>query len=85
MQAAIEHICPNGIVVYTTCFWENPAVDQTIKRIADERGEVCINGCFSKNEENMALGQFEHEGVSVHPSDAGMEEIAKVIFNQLKQ
>ena len=85
LKQFIEYICPTGKVVYTTCFWENPIIDQAIQAVALERGEICINGCFSKEEKNMALGQFTHGGVAMHPSDAGMEEIAKAIFMVLQK
>lgn len=85
MQEFIEYICPSGKVLYTTCFWENPIVDQAIQKVAESRGEIYLNGCFSKDEKNMALGQFMHSGVAMHPSDEGMEEIARAIFNGLKK
>ena len=84
IKKLIEHISPNGTVVYTTCFWGNPIIDDAIKNVAKQRKEIWIDGCFSKEEKNMALGKFAHKGVSIHPSDEGMEEIAKAIFNTLK-
>ena len=84
MQKFVEYICPNGKVIYTTCFWVNEIVDEAIRNIAMCRGENYINACFSTDEKNMALGQFEHSGVSMHPSDAGMEKMAKAIFQALK-
>ena len=84
MPKFIEHICPTGKVFYTTCFWENTVIDRAIQAVAAERGEVWIDACFSKEEANMALGAFEHSGVSMHPSDAGMECIAKAIFEMIK-
>lgn len=84
LKSFIEHICPNGKVLFTTCFWKNPIIDEAIKSLADERGEDCIDCGFSVDEKNMAIGEFEHRGVAHHPSDAGMEKIAKAIFEQLK-
>lgn len=80
----VNHICPNGKVIFTTCFWRNAEVDNAITAVAQERGDALVDCCFSKDKKNMALGQFEHYGVSIHPNDEGMEEIARAIFNQLK-
>ena len=84
MRKFVDYIAPRGKVLFTTCFWANPIVDNAIKTIAKERGETCIDCCFSKDEKNMALGQFAHGGVAIHPSDAGMEAMANAIFEQLK-
>ena len=81
----VRHICPRGKMLFTTCFWENPALDPLIKAFAKERGEACVDCCFSKDEKNMALGLFEHRGVALHPGDLGMERIAKAIFAQLQE
>ena len=86
LKKFIAYICPlTGKTLFTTCFWRNPVVDEVIKSVAAERGEVCIDGNLSKEEENMALGQFEHSGVAIHPSDKGMDEIAKAIFQGLQK
>lgn len=80
-----DYICPNGKILFTTCFWAHPGVDDVIAEIANERGEDCIDCGFSRDEKNMALGQFAHSGVAHHPSDAGMEKIAEAIFEGLKK
>jgi len=68
-------------VVLTDCFWQNSAKDEMIREIAHEDGYLfCSLGDLEKDEANMAIGQYEHRGVSLHPSDAGMEQIAKKIF-----
>ena len=85
IKALAEHVCMHGKVIFTTCFWVNPTLDPEIRGVAAERGEGCVECGFSIDEKNMALGQFEHYGVSVHPSDAGMEKIAQAIFAELKE
>ena len=83
LEKFITYICPNGRVIFSTCFWENPIIDEEIKLLAYNRGEECVDCCFSKEERNMAIGKFEHKGVSIHPSDYGMELIAAKIFEKL--
>ena len=83
LKKFIQHICPNGKTLFTTCFWENPALDPIIKELANAREEDCVDCCFSKDEKDMAIGLFEHNGVALHPGDLGMEKIAKAIFAKL--
>lgn len=85
MRKFVAHICPNGRVIYTTCFWKNGGIDDAVKSLAQEREEVCVDIAFSVQERNMAIGKFAHSGVAMHPSDEGMEEIAKAIFSKLKK
>ena len=80
IERFVSHICPTGKVLFVTCFWNNPFIDDMIREVAKERGALCLDGFLAREDENMALGKFWHEGVSIHPSDIGMEKIAKLIF-----
>ena len=65
-------------VVVTDSFWENPLRDGIIREICSQNGyTLCQISDLSKDESNMAIGLFEHKGVSVHPSDKGMKLIAE--------
>ena len=69
-------------VVLTDSFWRNDARDSMIREIADENGYAfCKISDLEEDPATMAIGQYEHRGVSVHPSDLGMELIAKRIFD----
>lgn len=83
LERFAAHICPSGKILFVTCFWDNPFVDEVIRAVANARGDTCLNGFLAHDDKNMALGQFWHEGVSIHPSDEGMEKIAKLIFERL--
>lgn len=73
---------PNARVIVTDSFWRNDARDGMIKEIAEENGYVFCHLCdLELDESNMAIGLFEHRGVAKHPSDKGMEMIAKRIFD----
>ena len=76
LEAFIGHICPRGKVVFTTNFWKNEIVDDSIRNLAAKRGEVCTDICC-EGEEQTAIGLFWHKGVAMHPGDKGMEMIAE--------
>lgn len=85
LRSFVEYVCPRGKMLFTTGFWPNPTLDSIIKEVAAERGEAWVDCGFSTDKANMAIGQFENEAVAAHPSDAGMEAIAKAIFAALKE
>lgn len=84
LKKLMSHVSERGKAVYTTSFWKSSTVDEAILSVAKERGEICLDGGLSKDETNMAIGQFEHRGVSVHPNDKGMEAYANLLFESLK-
>ncbi len=86
LETFISYLSPSAKkVVYTTCFYVIPHVDAAIQSVAQKRGEVCISANLSLDETNRAIGLFEHSGVAGHPSDKGMEELASLIFKELKE
>ncbi len=82
LEAFINHICPRGKVIFTTCFWKNEIVDDGIRDLAAKRGEQCMD-IVCTAEDQMALEPFEHKGVAMHPGDKGMEMIAEKITQAL--
>lgn len=68
----------------TDCFWKHESVNPVLIRIAEELGAPLVHlGDLGKDDRMMAIGKFEHHGVSVHPGDLGMEEIAKRIYREI--
>ena len=76
----IEKINNGGKVIFTTCFWHLDSVDEKIREVATELGCPCIElGDLGDDSTMRATGLYEHSGVAWHPSDKGMENIAKRI------
>lgn len=72
-------------VIVTDSFWQNDPRDGMIREIAQEEGYTFCHLCdLERDPKTMALGQFEHKGVSVHPSDYGMEMIARRLFEAIE-
>lgn len=75
---------PNAKVVVTDSFWRNDDRDEMIRELAQEQGYTfCHITDLETDPSTMALGLFEHRGVSRHPSDFGMEMIAKRLFDSI--
>lgn len=76
----VRFLCPDeGRLIFTTCFWKHPGRDDAIRSVAESLHFPCADIACTE-ERMMAIGQFEHKGVAGHPSDFGMEMIAKQIF-----
>jgi hypothetical protein len=73
-------------IIMTDNYWPSVYKDNIQKNVAMDNGYffVQINDLYG-NQENSAFGQFEHSGVSMHPSDIGMENIANRIFECIKE
>lgn len=86
MEKAIHYLNKNADarVVVTDPFWFNSDIRDALRNIAERNGYLfCPISDLSIDERNMAIGKFEHHGVSIHPGDLGMERIADRILKVL--
>ena len=75
---------PKAQVIVTDNFWQIEVLDRIFKEVIDENGYTyCKISDLERDEKTMAIGQFEHEGVSMHPSDYGMKKIAERILEKV--
>ena len=82
-KAFVSYVAPEGAtVVITSSFWKNPKLDSALKDASEDLGGIFVNIGYT-DDSMMAIGKFEHHGVSIHPGDEGMEMIAKNILNAL--
>ena len=66
-------------------FWKNDTAESLLMAAAEENGAVYISlSSLHGQQQYMAHGQFEHAGVAAHPSDAGMQAIADIVFAAMK-
>ena len=76
----------NATVLCADCFWEKKYINDTIRRVAERNGYLFADMVsLGRDPSNKALGQFEHPGVCDHPSDKGMEEIAKAMWKVIQE
>ena len=71
---------PSAKVIVTDLFWHSEALDALIVGLCRKNGWTFVTiGDLGDKPEMKALGLFEHQGVANHPSDEGMEQIARRI------
>ena len=79
----ISYVTPEGAsVIVTSNFWKSPEKDLALSEAAADLGCSYVNIACTE-ESQMAIGKFEHLGVSIHPGDEGMEMIARRIFEAI--
>ncbi len=85
LRVFIEYLTDNAKkVIVTDCFWEYEHIDKALKSVALEKGYDFVKlSDLGYQEENMAIGLFEHQGVAAHPGDLGMQRIAERILEKL--
>lgn len=72
-------------VILTDLFWKKEEIDSAIHRVANECNYEIVNiGDLGDNTENMAIGEYSHSGVAIHPNDNGMKKIAERIIEKLR-
>ena len=72
---------PNAKIIVTGLFWKNNALQEAIKQGVQEKNYLFADLYdLSEDNDNMAIGQFWHQGVAMHPSDNGMRKIAERII-----
>lgn len=75
---------PNAQIIVTDNFWRIEVLNKIFEEVAVENGYTfCKIGDLEQDEKTMAIGQFEHKGVSLHPSDYGMRKIADRIVEKI--
>lgn len=66
-------------------FWQNDTIETLLREAANRSGAIWLSlSCLHGDISCQAVGQFEHSGVAAHPSDKGMNSIADIIFNGIK-
>ena len=85
VKSFTDHLSARGgHTVFTTCFWAYEGFDEQVVELARRQGDVLVDlRPLAKDERTMALGLFEHKGVSMHPGDYGMDEISRLVFEAI--
>ena len=68
-------------IIITNLFWPYEELDAAIKNVSKYvNGQYVSISDLGCEDENKAIGLFEHEGVALHPGDKGMAKIAERIL-----
>lgn len=67
-------------------FWPNQHIDKIMKAACVRHNWIYVDlqGLYKEREINTAIQQYQNQGVGMHPSDIGMENIAKRIWNEIQ-
>ena len=73
-------------MIQTSTFFGNMQKNEAIKEYCEINGIAFVDLIdLGENEENLAIGKFEHFGVAHHPGDLGMRRIAERIIEKISE
>ena len=82
MIGYFAHDCHQVIV--TDCFWRREKLDMILEEICIENEYTfCKISDLYEDKRTMALSEYTHPGVALHPSDYGMQKIAKRVIEKV--
>jgi len=71
----------NVKIIEGTSFFNNKVKTEALRKYREKYGIKLVEiSDIVEDEENLAIGKFEHKGIQYHPGDKGMEELAKRYF-----
>lgn len=79
--------CPDGStrIIIASSYCNIPKKDAAIRAYAEASNASYVHiGDIRENQENLAMGLFEHEGVAGHPGDLGMRRLAERYVEALR-
>ena len=71
--------CESARVIITGMFWPHEEIEASLEVVAKKMGVPFVKLDDLCVDENMAIGQYAHGGVCLHPNDEGMRKIAERI------
>ena len=66
-------------------FWKKDEVETVMRAAAEQAGVRYVSLAAVQDITYQARGLFEHEGVAAHPGDGGMDAIARIIFEAIRE
>lgn len=78
-ERMLRYFDPDGgaQLVVTNMFWESAPRDEAVRRAAARTGAALVDiNDLGRADEMMALSEYAHRGVAMHPGDLGMQAIA---------
>lgn len=80
---ALQEAAPEAMIVVCTPFWGGDNLIAGMTNVAEEFDLPLALVHTLDTDENKAIGLFEHAGVASHPGDTGMDNIAKLLYEQI--
>ncbi len=87
-RALLEHTAANASpvhkIVCSTSFWNQPRTDAIIQKVAAEKGYPVACLCGLVERPQFQALQYVNPGVAKHPNDAGMAQIADLLWEKIQ-